>query len=143
MNTYEINNYLKNEKCYIGTFPRDKLPKYKVNNCALIINTDPSYKPGEHWVAIFIKNNYGIYYDCFGNPPLNQEILKFLNFNCSNGWSYNKLIIQTPSIYSNTCGHYCIWFVLCMCNNLSFNDFISIFNNTFINDIIIKILINK
>jgi hypothetical protein len=52
MNTFEINNYLKNFPQFKGTYPRDMLPKINHLPSGIVINTDPSNKPGEHWVAM-------------------------------------------------------------------------------------------
>jgi len=73
MNTLEINNSLKKFKTFLGAFPKDKLPKTR-KPCGLIINTDSSNNPGEHWVAIYTDNNCSEYFDSFGLPPLQEEI---------------------------------------------------------------------
>ena len=33
------------------------------------VNTNPSYKPGEHWVAFFITPSKVYYFDPYGIPP--------------------------------------------------------------------------
>ncbi len=42
--------------CFIGTYSRDRLPKIVESlPVGLVVNTDPSDQPGQHWVAIFIN----------------------------------------------------------------------------------------
>jgi hypothetical protein len=68
MNTLEINQLLSDYQCFIGTFPRDLLPKKQIKKrpCALIVNTDDSTNPGQHWLAIYLdKNNNAEYLDSF------------------------------------------------------------------------------
>jgi hypothetical protein len=55
MNALEINNYLKNCPQFKGT--QDMLPKINQLPPGIVINTDPSNKPGEHWVAMYIDIN--------------------------------------------------------------------------------------
>jgi hypothetical protein len=138
MDERTINQILINEKCFIGTFARDLLP-YKVKgNKALIANTDPSSKPGEHWIAIIIKDDgTGDYFDSYGLPPMHKEFLQFLNKNCPNGWTYNSLTLQCFSCM--TCGHYCIAYIKFRCNGYSYCDFVSHFsNNKYLNDDIVQ-----
>ena len=71
-----------------------------------IINTDTSDKPGEHWVAIYFRNNdEAIYFDSYGLPPLEDYILQFIQRNTRH-WIYHKELLQSP--WSRVCGMYCI-----------------------------------
>ena len=59
MNTAQIAHALEadpiTKKTFCGVFPCDKLPqtidKYP---CGFVANTDPSSKPGTHWISIWI-----------------------------------------------------------------------------------------
>ena len=43
-------------KTFCGVFPSDKLPQtIEKYPCGIVANTDPSDKPGEHWIALFIS----------------------------------------------------------------------------------------
>jgi len=35
----------------------------------LVCNTDPSYKPGRHWIAIYIEDGRGEFFDSIGHRP--------------------------------------------------------------------------
>ena len=134
MDTSMIRKLFKNYKCFKGVFPCDQLPYNLSLPLNIIVNTDPSYLPGEHWVCISInKNGFGQYFDSFGLYPIKEEIFKFLEEKCYNGWSYNQVTLQ--NINSNTCGNYCVLYIIYMCENLTNEDFISRFNeNTIEND---------
>ena len=79
------------------------LPKNTKRPCAIVVNTHPSDKPGEHWVAIYLKtNDKGEYFDSYGLPPLEPRIESFMNESCMNGWKYNAVALQDAN--STTCG---------------------------------------
>jgi hypothetical protein len=136
MNKFQINTLLSDYKCFIGTFARDLLPTKPIKElpCSLIINTDKSDKPGEHWIALYLdKNNCCEYFDSFGLPPSHIEIISFLKKNKIKKIIYNDNQIQ--SITSQTCGAYCVLFVKFKCFNLKFCDLLNMFNkNTNQND---------
>ena len=106
MNTKELHS-LNLGLHYKGCFSSDKLPHVDRSPFAVITNTDPLNLPGTHWVAIFIENRRGEYFDPSGRYP-NTRIQKWLNRNCLE-WGYNKKQIQQP--YTETCGLYCVYFV--------------------------------
>jgi hypothetical protein len=87
---------------------KDKLPSKKpLDVRAYIIHTDSSDQPGEHWIAIvFDQKNEAIYFDSYGLPPQQQEIVSFMTNN-SNKWSFNKQRLQ--GVFSTVCGLYCLF----------------------------------
>jgi len=133
MNTLEINYLLSDYSCYIGTYPRDLLPYKKVSDrSAIIINTDDSSNPGQHWVPLFLDKGIAEYFDSFGFKIIHNDILKFLNKNNIKKIIYNNKQLQ--SVTTSTCGAYCVLFVKFRCNNYSFCDFIHYFSNNTINN---------
>ena len=144
MDTQTINQLLKNTKYFIGTFACDLLPSRFKKPALFVVNTDPSNRPGEHWIALFINSNgKGEYFDSFGLPPLNENIIKFLLINCPNGFLYNPRTLQCLKCI--TCGHYCVVYVKLRSIGKTFCNFISLFTtNTFKNEKIVrKIIENK
>jgi len=69
MNTIEIEKLLSATCKYDfqGVYSIDTLPpKPKL----LVCNTDPSTKPGRHWISIYVsEDERGEYFDSFGRPP--------------------------------------------------------------------------
>jgi hypothetical protein len=122
MDTKTIKRLLKQYKCFKGVFPSDRLPYSSKLPLNIIVNTDPSHKPGQHWVSISInKFGRGYYFDSFGLPPMVKDIINFLNKKSSAGWSYNK--IQVQNIKSSTCGNYCVLYTIFKCNNMGHKEF--------------------
>jgi hypothetical protein len=135
MNSNEIANKLKCLDCFLGVFPRDILPSIKTLPVGLIINTHPSGKPGEHWLAVYIDSDgFGDYFDSYGNEPMHRSIIAFLNKNCSSGWKSNRTILQ--SLTSETCGQYCVVYLILRCRGFSNEEFLRFFSRkTRLNDI--------
>lgn len=133
----ELNRRLRHIGEYIGTYPSDLLPKITKFPAALILNTDPSNKPGQHWVAVYIKRNgVGEYFDPFGLQPLMNEFINFLDNNCPNGWTFNDNTIQ--GINSINCGRFCYMFIILKSLDYSLVQIIKLFSRIhLLNDAII------
>ena len=57
---------------------------------SFVINLDPSYKPGSHWVAVYFdRNGVGEYFDSFSH--------------------YNHMHVQ--KIYTTTCGQFVVFYI--------------------------------
>lgn len=136
---------LSKDKLFVGTFPCDQIPNITRRPATIIVNTDTSEKPGEHWIAIHLKRNgKGRYFDSYGLKPFNQHILKFLYEACRNGFKYNPVTLQTPDVSSFTCGHYCILFCMCTSSKVSFQKFLKLFSkNTLLNDIATQLVVES
>lgn len=135
-----INSFLSNVPGYLGTFPRDQLPLDAERGTSLIINTDSSDGPGEHWVAVYVDDKDIEYFDPYGLPPFHEEIASFLERN-GRRITINHVTLQTPG-YSVTCGHYACLFVLFRGRGLEYESLLRMFTgNTFLNDIKVKELL--
>ena len=124
MNNHQIDKILNRnpltKKYYKGCVPSDRIPytyKYGFPYC-LCVNTDPSYKDGQHWVAFFIISPTKVeYYDSLGEwPPISRPIKNFIRK--FSQVEYNDGIIQNP--LSSTCGLHAIYFLLQRCRGRSF-----------------------
>lgn len=109
MNSNQIRDSLKDYKDFIGVYPCDRLPRLKWGQ-AMIVNTDPHNRPGQHWVALH-KTKLGCleYFDSFGLPPLVPQIRKYINLSSHNSFTYSSVQLQHET--GQTCGNYCIVFV--------------------------------
>ena len=108
MKSHQINEILSKDvfvgPVFLGVFPRDKLIQF--GDGALVVNTDPSTKPGEHWIAVFVKNGSAEYFDSYGS-----DTPKWLKRNWKNvTWTSNPIPLQSP--LSAVCGQYCIYYLL-------------------------------
>ena len=68
MSNLKIDEILKHDKFYIGTYSKDNVPLLN-NNQSTIINLQDSDKNGSHWVSykkigskIFYFDSYGVAY---------------------------------------------------------------------------------
>ena len=103
----------------LGVFPSDLIPfshflsSSRESSLCCIANTDPSTKPGTHWVAFYrdLQNDSPLeFFDSYGQSPLsygffsgNSKFPKDLPL------SFNNTILQ--SLTSNVCGQYCLLFI--------------------------------
>ena len=80
-----------------------------------------------HWVALFVKQKYAVYFDSFGVEHIPEEINKFIGNN-----DIKSNIFRIQACDSIMCGYFCIKFINYMlkgktlldCTNLfSPNDF--------------------
>ena len=75
MNTEQIRLIIERDhtttKKFEGVFAEDLLPRsMNIYPCGYIVNTDPSSKPGKHWVAFyFTRPEQGEFFDSYGHPP--------------------------------------------------------------------------
>ena len=104
---FSIQEQIKNGKTKIG----------------IIFNTDPHYKPGQHWISMFIniKKKRIFFFDSTGDkaPP---EIMNFVNRIKEEGLQLNKKIKfkfdsneGVEHQYGNTeCGIYSLYFIVHM-----------------------------
>ena len=64
-----------------GVFSSDRLPELPVKQrpATLVVNTDPSCRPGEHWIAIYLlKRGHVKYLESYGKAPNVYSIRIFL-----------------------------------------------------------------
>jgi len=140
MNTLQVENLLRLDcnlsTTFEGVFASDRLPKFSDLKSALVLNFDPITRPGSHWVAIYVDNGVGEYFDSYGEAPFIDHFLNFLKQNCRT-WNYNKKELQ--ALDSDVCGYYCIWFLSERARGKSMHKIIYKFSNDLKkNDVIVK-----
>ncbi len=149
MNTIQLTHILRKDKhtrgVFQGVYPSDKLPTSVSSFPALFIaNVDTSEKPGSHWVAFyFTKDREGEFFDSYGLPPSNYTgtFTRFLNNNI-NEWTYNSVTLQ--SFDSKVCGHYCLYYAVFRCRNISMSTIVQRFSrNKRRNDFLVKRFVEK
>ena len=122
LTNFEIRAYYQNKSRFNGVYSRDNLPK-TIKNGAYVINLDEYSDTGTHWVALYVNNKTGTYFDSFGVEHIPTEIIKFIN---------NKNIItnifRIQAYDSVTCGSFCIGFINYMFKNKSLINFKNLFS---------------
>ena len=82
MRSGELNHFLKNHPhtnhYFLGTFPCDRIPKKPQPLTCFISKTDPTDKPGQHWVAFFVTSlGRSFFFNSYAIPPITREHLTF------------------------------------------------------------------
>ena len=136
MNNQEIDLLMRSclsSENWGGIFPSDKIPFSICRRCnyGIICNTQNSKQKGEHWIAIYLpKSGIAEYFDSFGGPPNVDEFSSFLK----NG----EFIYHTQQLQSDngiTCGHHCIFFLLCRFIGIEYHNIMSFYvENLSMND---------
>ena len=102
ISNFKINEILKNDKNYIGTFSKNNVPILK-NNTSTIVNLADSFNKGTHWIAMKFIYNKLFHFDSYSIEFI-PDIVKR---------QYKKItnIYRIQSIDSNECGKFCILFI--------------------------------
>ena len=139
MNSVEIDRILRSRcrQLFLGVFPKDRLPDRlpAKRPLLLVCNTDPSRRPGEHWIVLYIgANARGEYFDSLGQPP-DRHFKLYLDKYCAE-WLRNERQLQ--SAVTRFCGHYCIFYCLFKCLGYDLQTIVDCFTqDTALNDLIV------
>lgn len=125
MNTFEIERELRCVgPCIVVALDRLNGLKVGRKKVGVVVNTDKSSGPGEHWVAIFLNGKgKGQFFCSFGLPPLHKELVQFMVSNCPKGWTFNNITIQ--EIDETICGNLCIAFLKAKFAGMKYTQFIA------------------
>ena len=107
MNTKQLWNALClnpiTNKYFDGIFSSDTLREITVKPVLIICNTDPSNKPGEHWVLFFFRENSVDFFDSLGRDIKYYGSI-FTDFISSFVDNYKQCIKRMQPIESDLCG---------------------------------------
>ena len=130
----EISEYYKNEPRFNGVYSRNNLPN-KIKKGAYVINLDEYENTGTHWVSLFVKPKYTVYFDSFVVEHIPKEINKFIRSK-----EIKSNIFRIQGYDSIMCGYFCIEFIYYMLKDKKLLDYTNLFspNDFKKNDQIIK-----
>ena len=104
-------NHLSEAFC--GVWSADNFPPMREEASFQIVNTEPSYRAGKHWILLCIrkivrggKNAVIVFWDSLGKEPKNYKKL-YMRLTCL----YKKIVVfnhPLQSHFSNCCGLYCL-----------------------------------
>lgn len=107
MNTLELKHLgLNSVPNFIGVFPIDHVPNSKLRQYSFIVNNQSSNLPGQHWIAVSIKNRHAYIFDPLGMPPPYQ-LTKSLH-----GHEIKYNTVQYQPANSNLCGQFALSFLI-------------------------------
>ena len=110
---------------FMGVYPSDRLPHIipKNKTLALIANTDPSHKPGQHWVAFFFTKSTVYFFDSYGRSPAKSPFRRLMKYR-----KHKRVFERRLQGDGRTCGYYCLYFILAMIQKHNFVCFLKWFN---------------
>ena len=103
-------------------YSRNNLPA-KIKKGAYVINLDEYENTGTHWIALFVKPKYTVYFDSFGLEHIPKEINTFIGNN-----NIKSNIFKIQAYDSIMCGYYCIEFINYMLKGKTLLDYTNLFS---------------
>ena len=79
---------------------------------------------GSHWVTTYVKDNVINYFDSFGLPPFQELVNHAVRKNLT--LLHQDQHIQ--SLYTTTCGYFCLYFLNEMHENVDYFDLLQVFD---------------
>ena len=116
-----ISEYYKNEPRFNGVYSRNNLPK-TIKKEVYVINLDEYENTGTHWVSLFVKPKFTVYFDSFGIEHIPKKINKFINNDIKSN------IFRIQAYDSIMCGYFCIEFINYMLKGKSLVDYTNLFS---------------
>lgn len=124
LTTRDVNQFVQGDpvlrSLYQGTFARDEFSSEILSEQdqavqsefpkAYIVNTDPSDRPGKHWVCLY-RPSPGIvqYFDSYGLDPSHQHP-DFQAAMAVSGWRLQRWNLHpVQAWFSSMCGVYCLY----------------------------------
>ena len=148
MDEKRINEALKNESGYLGSYALDELKDLKVSfyPSFIVLNLDFRANEGTHWIALAIYATQLLICDSLGgilpDSRLPKNIVSFLSPLVSTRKVVLTRQLQNPE--SDTCGLYCITFIHQLAKYNCICEFLQLFSSDFNkNDQVIKFLNKK
>ena len=130
ISNHEIDAYVSKDpfisRIYGGTLAINELPSLKQPHPRIfIVNTDPSYKPGTHWLAVYVHER-SEHFDSAGQEPVLPRLDSFLlKQSPHKGYIYNSNRIQSTTSF--TCGLFCLMYAYYRSRGVSYSSFLSMF----------------
>lgn len=150
MNTSELHIALHLDSCtrhHVGDVcAADQLPSSAISNLPkiFIVNTDPHQLPGKHWVCFYIPHDGPIeFFDSLGkHPSFYSKLFEKFIYSHSTEFIYNSNPLQ--SNFSDTCGHFCLFYSIHRCRGMRMDTIIEKFSTSkILNDRLVQDFVKK
>lgn len=145
MDTTQLKKLMMSDPCIrpyaAGVHSADHLlgitPRYP--SC-MIANTDPSDKPGMHWVAFYYTHDHKCeFFDSHAMTPdvYHPDWVTWISQHATE-WTSNKQNVQPWN--TSTCGLHCLFFLYHRCLGLSFAELMAFYSdNLQANDLMVEL----
>ena len=117
-----IFNKYTNE-CFNGVYSLDTLEDIEAKPKLIICNTDPSNKPGKHWVLFYFEKDNVEFFDSLGKSIDNYGI-EFLRFARKFAKTISQSQLRVQAKNTDTCGQYCLYYAYLRCKGNSMESII-------------------
>ena len=104
---------------------------YQKQKGAYVINLDEYENTGTHWIALFVKPKYTVYFDSFDVEHIPQEINKFIRseeLGHAVGNNIKSNIFRIQAYDSIMWGYYCIEFINYILKGKTLLDYTNLFS---------------
>ena len=139
MNAVQLYRCMKSDR-YIssqmgGVYSANTLPLKVIDKPKIfIVNLDPNFLPGTHWVVIYcLENEICEYFDSLGDSPT-KRLTPFLVKN-STQYAFNHRRIQG---FLDSCGMFCLFWAYYRTRGFSFQAILNKFGNNIHFNIFVK-----
>lgn len=117
MNNLQLQSILRGYPVRICSVDNVKKERF------VIANTDKSGGPGKHWVAFYFnESGHDEFFDSLGNTA------EYYNFGHVLRKPYLRNRNRLQDFGSDTCGQYCIYYVVCRYVGMSLKDIVNTFS---------------
>ena len=109
-----------------GVYSIDQVRYVDYTNQLIVVNLDPWYKPGSHWVVLYNSDQDIVeFFDSRGKKPnvTVQQSLLLRNNTCK----YTTM--RTQNYGSMTCGLFCFYYSYYACRGCRLGEIISVFSS--------------
>ena len=116
------------EPFFDGIYARDQLESIIIKPRLVIVNTDPSYSKGEHWLLFFFRGQVVNFFDSLGRDvsEYHADIWHFV-YRYSSQIVSAKIRIQPPK--SDLCGQLCLYYAFKCCQGYEMKDVLDSMEN--------------
>ena len=131
MNTREIDLKLADILKFKGAYAYDLVPAKPSDDFSVIINTDDSAGPGDHWLVLTRKDGKLFLIDSYGRNYKDQSFDSNFKTWIVNYIGDEKVVCSRKwlqRLTSNVCGEYCVYFIREL-NEKSFRSCFSVFDS--------------
>lgn len=104
-----LSSHRETRDVFLGVFPSDKLPTSAPGTAAIVANTHPSHRRGEHWCAFYITPTRVSFFDSYGGAPRLESFRRLMR--CRRE---RRVFGRRLQGRGKVCGHYCLHYILAM-----------------------------
>lgn len=142
INTIGIARLMHLTPHFYGVMACNRITQFRnIDEASFILNTDPDFKPGEHWVGIYIKNNQLFFFDSFGrNIEQFEDPFKTIMLNFTVEYEVITESKRLQNIFNDSCGYWVAYYIFCKtCKQNGFDHFVT---DTYVNESMLKAQMN-